>query len=370
MQHWSCKPEASQPDLWWWSYSSGLLLRGWSWTACPQSSQNNKQHSFEPFLYLDQCSQLTKPLWFDTWLKRVEMVHASWHALRRRRKKCAGGQWFTKRSPQPSHVKKIATTAITGRFSINMWNWLRTSAIVASANYALSPKYHDTLYMTLHGQSQIKPVSKWRWQSVTYTLHLKIGTGLKTTTKQIQASSLNKETKGQALQASVQLTASNPYSADSKICPKSCNFWEPNSAHMMGPVMLARLPGWLQGPVFALGNPGMDVVSRAQLNSGVVLSTAHIPSAHHLLCETPSHCLKEQQADSASGAMMMSNIWSCPDSRCVDRSMQHWPKHRPGLACKLPQYVCWLFSLYMINAGQQKMCSNLSNVPVHFISRY
>lgn len=231
MQHWSCKPEASQPDLWWWSYSSGLLLRGWSWTACPQSSQNNKQHSFEPVLYLDQCSQLTKPLWFDTWLKRVEMVHASWHALGRRRKKCAGGQWFTKRSPQPSHVKKIATTAITGRFSINMWSWLRTSAIVASANYALSPKYHDTLYMTLHGQSQIKPVSKWRWQSVTYTLHLKIGTGLKTKTKQIQASSLNKETKGQALQASVQLTASNPYSADSKICPKSCNFWEPNCAH-------------------------------------------------------------------------------------------------------------------------------------------
>ena len=60
--------------------------------------------------------------------------------------------------------------------------------------------------------------------------------------------------------------------------------------------------------MFALGSPGMDVVSCAQLNSGVVLSTAHIPSAHHLLCETPSRCLKEQQADSASGAMMMSNI--------------------------------------------------------------
>ena len=110
---------------------------------------------------------------------------------------------------------------------------------MASANYALSPKYHDTLYMILPGQSQIKPVSKWRWQSVTYTLHLKIGTGLKTT-KQIQASSLNKKSKGRALQASVQLTASNSYSADSKICPKSCSFWEPNNAHMMGPVTLAK----------------------------------------------------------------------------------------------------------------------------------
>ena len=60
--------------------------------------------------------------------------------------------------------------------------------------------------------------------------------------------------------------------------------------------------------MFALGDSGMDVVNRAQPNSGVMLSTAHIPSAHHLLCEMPSCCLKEQQADSASGAMMTSNI--------------------------------------------------------------